>query len=156
MSSREPGRYTLVALGIGLGLLLFTALVAIELFVEIPSRRIAIQFATAVVLGFAVVKIRTRLELWLADQGASGFDAATAPTMAPSPERTRFHQLYDEVRFGARSQRYFDLVFWPRLLGMAKFSPGERPFEKPEGRSFGRGPAVETIAKIVTAIEARR
>jgi hypothetical protein len=64
--------------------------------------------------------------------------------------------VYDEVRFGVRSQRYFDLVFWPRLVGLAKLGPGERPLAKPETRSFGRGPTVEAIAEVVSAIEARR
>lgn len=155
MSSRERGWVGLFANAVALAGLLFGALVLIELFIEAPSRPVATRIATAAVLGLAVLRIRTLLRLALDRQAHSTFDAATTPVPAPAPDRTRFHQLHEEVRFGAKSQRYFDLVFWPRLLVLAK-EPAARSLSKPPGRSFGRGPSVETLARVVAAIEARR
>jgi hypothetical protein len=155
LSSREPGWIGLLVNGIVLAGLLFAGLLLIELFVEIPSRTMATRIATAIVLGFVALRIRTLVRLALSGQAYSGFDAATEAVPLPAPDRTRFNQLHDEVRFGAKSQRYFDLVFWPRLLALAK-EPAAASLPKPPGRSFGRGPSVETLARLVAAIEARR
>ena len=83
---------------------------------------------------------------------ANGVNATAEASLTAAVGRRRS----TEVRFGARSQRYFDLVFWPRLVGLAKLGSGERALVKPDGRSFGRGPAVEALADVVSAIEARR
>jgi hypothetical protein len=155
MSSPEPGRIGLLVNGIVLAGLLFGVLLLIELFVEIPSRTLATRIATAVVLGLAALRIRTLVRLALADRAYSAFDAATSTAAVPTPDRTRFHQIHDEVRFGAKSQRYFDLVFWPRLLALAR-EPAAESLPKPPGRSFGRGPSVEALARLIAAIEARR
>jgi hypothetical protein len=130
-------------------------LLLIELFVAIPSRTLAARVATAIVLGLAALRIRTLVRLALDDQAYSGFDAATGTVASAAPDRTRFQQLHDEVCFGAKSQRYFDLVFWPRLLVLAR-EPAAQSLPKPPGRSFGRGPSVETLTRLVAAIEARR
>lgn len=135
--------------------MLFAGLVAIELLVDVPSRKAATQLAAAVVLGLAILKIRTLVRLRLERQAGSAFDAATERGSAEGFDHTRFHQLHDDVRFAAKSQRHFDLVVWPRLVRLAATAAGP-PLPKPPGRSFGRGPSLEALAALVAVIEARR
>jgi hypothetical protein len=138
-----------------LAVLLFAGFVVIEIFVDGTGRRSAMRLATAAVLALATLRIRTLVRLHFERQARSGFDAATLVATGVSGDRTRFHQLHDEVRFGAKSGKYFDLVFWPRLNALARASSGA-PLPKPPGRSFGRGPSIEDLAALVAAVERRR
>lgn len=155
MSSREPGHWALFAGTIVLAVLLFVGLVMIELLVDIASRKAATQLVTALVFGLAILKIRSLVRIRLERQQASALDDVTEHRAAPSLDRTRFHQLRDDVRLAARSQRHFDLVVWPRLVRLAK-APHDAPLAKPPGRSFGRGPSVEALTDLIAALEARR
>lgn len=156
MSSREPGRLAILGPGAVLVALLFAGLLLIDFFLESPSRPVATRLVTTGVLVLAALRVRTLVRVGLAREMRSAFDAA--PASAPGVDRSRFHQLHDEVRFSAKHRRYFELVFWPRLVGLARARAGDSApwLEKPPGRSFGRGPSPEALARLVAAIEAHR
>jgi hypothetical protein len=156
LSSREPGRAALIGPGVVLAALLVTGLVLIDLFVDEASRTTLTRLLTAVVLALAALRVRTLVRWILAREERSSFDVGPATT--PGPDRSRFHQLHDEVRFSARNRRYFDLVAWPRLVGLAQAEMGAAAasLEKPPSRSFGRGPSLAALQKVIAAIEARR
>ncbi len=158
MPSRNRGRLALLAGGVALGALVFTALLLIELLVDAPFRKTAMRLVVATVLAIAAYRVRTRVGLGVAQQPRSTFNAAGEPAAPPARERTRFDQLHDAVRSSTRNQRYFDAVFWPRIVSLAEAKTGE-PADwllKPPSRSFGRGPSLVALRDLVASIEVRR
>jgi hypothetical protein len=139
----------LVALGVAVSLT--------ELFVAPGYRQMAIQLMCGVILLVALARVRAivaaaveRRRTWGAGQTGEGWSGGHA--VDPRLARVR-----DEIRFGARSQSYFEHLLWPRLVALAAtrgISP-ER-LEKPPGRRFGLGPSIAALERVIAVLEARR
>lgn len=143
---------------VALAALLLAGLVLVELLVDASFLKTAMRLVAATMLAIAAYRVRTLVRRGVAGQPHSTFDAAGARASMPDPDRSRFDQLHDGVRFSARSQRYFDAVLWPHLVSLAEAKTGEPApwLPKPPGRWFGRGPSLEALGRLVAAIEARR
>ena len=78
--------------------------------------------------------------------------AKLAGAALPPDLDERFLGLWDDVRYGARSRRYFDRVLWPRLLALAG-----RPLVRPRHRrGLGRrGPSLAALERVIADIEGR-
>ncbi len=70
----------------------------------------------------------------------------------PAAVDERVLGLWDDVRFGARSRRYFDMILWPRLAALAG-DPLPRPAPR---RGLGRrGPSLAALERVIAEIERR-
>ncbi len=158
MASRNTARAGLVAGIVVLACALAGGLALVELLVDASSRTPATRLVIAIVFGIAVWRMRTVVHRDFAQQPESALDAHGDRSARVSGDRSRFDQLYDELRFGARSQRYFDAVLWPHLVSLAEASAGAPAdwLGKPPARSFGRGPSIESLEAVIASIEARR
>lgn len=158
MASRNAARAGAVAGILALAGALAGGLALVELLVDAASRAPATRLVIAVVFGIAVWRVRTVVDRVAARQPASTFGAAGDASARVAGDRSRFAQLHDELRFGTRSQWYFDAVLWPHVVSLAEASAGTPAdwLAKPAGRSFGRGPSIEALAAAIAAIEARR
>lgn len=158
MASRSGARVGLVAGIVALSAALVAGLLLVELLVDVSSRTAATRLVVAAVFAIAAWRVRTVVHRDLEQQPASAWDARRERFQHPAGDRSRFDQLYDELRFGARSQRYFDAVLWPHLVGLAEAATGTRAdwLTKPPGRSFGRGPSIGVVSALIASIEARR
>jgi hypothetical protein len=81
----------------------------------------------------------------------SALDAPPAPH-PPAEFDARFLRLRDDLVAAARSRRYFDVILWPRLSGLAatELTP------PPARRGMGwRGPSRADLARLIGDIEAR-
>jgi len=69
----------------------------------------------------------------------------------------RFARFHDEIRSSARSQSYFEHLLWPRLVTLAQSAGvAADALAKPRGRSFGRGPSIAELTRLIAALERRR
>lgn len=157
MPSRDRVRLALLAGGGALGAVLVAGLLLIELLVDAPFRNTATRLVAAAVLTVVALRVRTLVRLGLAGQPRSSFDAGE-PVSGPGADRPRFQQFHDEIRFSATSQRYFEHVLWPRLVTLVEARTGEPAHWLPKlpGRSFGRGPSLDALGRLIASIEARR
>jgi hypothetical protein len=157
LPSRDRARLSWLAGAVTLAALLVVGLVLIDLVVDAEFRQTATRLVAAAILAMALYRVRTVASHRVADQPASTLGVASEPATTSSRERTRFDQLHDEVRFGAKNRRYFDAVLWPHLVTLAETKPdAPAPLEKPPARSLGRGPSLDAIARLIAAIETRR
>jgi hypothetical protein len=157
LASRNPARAALIAGIVALATALVAGLLLVELLVDVSSRPTATRLVVAAIFAIAAWRVRTLVHRDLALQPESVVDLAGVRGPRVSPERSRFDQLHDEIRYGARSQRYFDAVLWPHLVRLAEGAGGAPApwLVKPPGRSFSRGPSIEELTRLVAAIEAR-
>jgi len=82
----------------------------------------------------------------------SPLDAPALPTVGPELD-ARFLALRDDVIYGARSRRYFDVILWPRLDALAGTAMLPRPANR---RGIPRrGPSLRAISEVVAEIERR-
>lgn len=158
MPSPDASRVALLASAVLLGVLLLAGLVLVGFLVDAPFRTAATRLVTAAVLALAALRVRALVHAGIARQPRSSFESARERRSDPGADRSRFEQLHDEVRYGARDRRYFEQVLWPRLCALAQAKTGEGVAElpKPRNRSFGRGPSLPALADLIAAIEARR
>jgi hypothetical protein len=151
--SRAAGLVAALVVVVALG----AAISLTELFVAPEYRPTAIRLIGALVLLIAVSRIRAivqasveRRPAWRVDEMHEGGSVGRAT----DARATRFD---DEIRFSARSQSYFEHLLWPRLVALAR-SRGGSPdtLEKPPGRTFGRGPSLAALARVIASLEACR
>jgi len=152
----EPRRGTGLVATVIVFAALGAAVALTEVFVAQGYRPTAIRLFAALVLLIAVSRVREivrasveRRPAWGTDDTADGW----SERRATDARATRFH---DEIRFSARSQSYFEHLLWPRLVALARSRGGSPELEKPAGRSFGRGPSVAALSRVVASLEARR
>jgi hypothetical protein len=153
----EPRRGAGLVAALGVLVALAAAVSLTEFFVAPGYRQIAIRLISAVILIVALARVRAivlasveRRAAWGADEiGEGGPDRPATDS--------RLSRVRDEIRFSVRSQSYFEHLLWPRLVALAR-SRGGSPdtLEKPPGRSFGRGPSVAALARVIASLEARR
>lgn len=154
----EPRRAAALVGALVLVVVLVAGIALIEFLMAEPYRQAAIRLVAALVLLLVVARIRARvrtsIELGAAGDSERPSQAGWAP---PSFSHTAFEHFHDEIRFSARSQRYFEHVLWPRLstLGRAGAAPAT-PLDKPPGRRFGRGPSLEALRGLIASLERRR
>ena len=155
MASPETGRAAGVVAVLLVAVALCVAVLLTEYFVAPAYRETAIRLLAALVLFLAVSPARTIVRAAIERRARWG-DAGEHP-----PERRaqdpRFARFHDEIRSSARSQSYFEHLLWPRLVALAQSAgiPVET-LAKPPGRSFGRGPSIAELTRLIGALERRR
>ena len=118
-----------------------------------PSwRPVAVRLAcTAAVIAGCVRALR-----WARGAAApslvSPLDAPAPPAAGPELD-ARFLALRDDVIYGARSRRYFEVILWPRLGELARSEMLPRPANRRGLRR--RGPSLRAIEELVAEIEKR-
>lgn len=133
----------------GLTVVVFVAALPVYVWVEPSWRALVARLAAALVLGVAVLQLRSVLVARLEAGGASALDAARF-ARAPEPAVPyHFLDLASDVRTALRSRRYFEMVLWPRLEALAG-----RPLARPRLRA-GRGPSLAGLRGVITEIERR-
>lgn len=138
----------------GAVLVALVALAAIPAYLALsPSwRPVAVRLAcTAAVIAGCVRALR-----WARGAAAppvvSPLDAPAPPAAVPELD-ARFLALRDDVIYGTRSRRYFDVILWPRLGALAGSEMLARPANR---RGFPRrGPSLRAIEELVAEIEKR-
>ena len=133
----------------GLTVVVFVAALPVYVWVEPSWRGLVARLAAALVLGVALLQLRSVLAMHLEAGGASALDAAR---FAPAPEPAVPHHFLDlasDVRTALRRRRYFEMVLWPRLEALAG-----RPLPHPRLRP-GRGPSLACLRAVITEVERR-
>ena len=82
----------------------------------------------------------------------SPLDGHAPPAAGPELD-ARFLALRDDVIYGTRSRRYFDVILWPRLQALAGSEMLPRPANRRGIRR--RGPSLRAISEVVAEIEKR-
>jgi len=158
LSSHEPKWGAVLAAALLLVIALVTGIVLIQFLVDQPYRPAAIRLIAASVLLVAVFRVRAFVRASTERPPAWGAERAGEARWAPaSSAHTQFEHFHDEIRFSARSQRYFEHVLWPRLCELARV--GGEPaawLDRPPGRRFGRGPSLEALRILIASLERRR
>jgi len=118
-----------------------------------PSwRPVAVRLVcTAAVIAGCVRALR-----WARGAGAppvvSPLDGHAPPAAGPELD-ARFLALRDDVIYGTRSRRYFEVILWPRLHALARSEMLPRPANR---RGIPRrGPSLRAISEVVAEIERR-
>lgn len=138
-----------VALGAGIALT--------ELFVAPGYRSAAIRLVAALILLIAVSRVRAIVLASVEPRPAWGDERMGEGWADRHTVDSRLARFHDEIRFSARSQSYFEHLLWPRLVALARGRGGlPDRLEKPPGRSFGRGPSIAALTRVIASLEARR
>jgi hypothetical protein len=155
VSDGEPRRAATIAGGVALAVALVAGIASIQFLVDHSYRIAAIRLVAAAVLLLAVTRIRAFVRAAV-DWPSAWEDHAGETAWAP-PTHSQFEHFHDEIKFSARSQRYFDHVLWPRLNALASqaIDPPAR-LDRPAGRRFGRGPSLAALRSLVESLEGRR
>ena len=155
MSDGEPRRAATIAGAVALAVALVAGIASIQLMVDHSYRVAAIRLVAAAVLLLAVTRIRAFVRAAV-ERPSAWEDRAGETAWAPATHG-QFEHFHDEIKFSARSQRYFDHVLWPRLNALAREAtdPPAR-LDRPAGRRFGRGPSLAALRSLVESLEGRR
>jgi hypothetical protein len=155
MSDAEPRRAATIVGALALVGATIAGIGAIQFLVDQSYRGAAIRLVAAAVLLLAVGRIRAFVRSAV-EWPSAWEDRAAGAAWAP-PAHGQFEHFHDEIRFSARSQRYFDHVLWLRLNELASEAT-ESPvrLDRPAGRRFGRGPSLASLGALLDAIEKRR
>jgi len=150
----EPRRPSRRRLAVGAVAAAVVALAAMPTYLALSPawRPVVVRLACAA----AVVAGCARAMRWA--RGAAGPSATSPldapPPPAPSPELdARFLALRDDVIYGARSRRYFDVILAPRLAALAG-ARGLPPVPARRGLR-PRGPSLAALDALVAEIERR-
>ena len=154
MASPEPSRVAAVAGVVVVVVALVTAVSLIEYLVASPYRAAATRLVGAVVLVLAVLRVRTVIGAFIERPSRWG---GGEPALLPHVSDTRFERYHEEIKFSARSQSYFDHMLWPKLIELSHAEGASTgTLEKPPGRSFGRGPSLAALGRLIASLEPRR
>ena len=154
MASPETGRPAGVVAVLLIAVALGVAVLLTEYFVAPAYRETAIRLLAAFLLLLAVSPVRAIVRAATERRAPWGADEPAPDRRGQDPRFARFH---DEIRSSARSQSYFEHLLWPRLMALAQSTgiPADA-LEKPRGRSFGRGPSIAELTRVIAALERRR
>ena len=133
----------------GLTVVVFVAALPVYVWVEPSWRALVARLAAALVLGVALLQLRSVLAARLEAGGASALDAARWQRGPAPGVPHHFVDLASDVRTALRSRRYFETVLWPRLEALAG-----RPLARPALRR-GRGPSLAGLRGVIADIERR-
>lgn len=155
MAADRPSRAAVLAGFLALAVALVVGILIIQFLVDQPYTHAAVRLVAAAVLVVAVSRIRAVVSA-LVERPSAWEERAGEARWTPSPH-SHFEHFHDEIRFGARSRRYFDHVLWPRLCALAREgTEPAAPLERPPGRRFGRGPSLEALRALIASLERRR
>jgi hypothetical protein len=155
VSDAEPRRAATIAGAVALAVALVVGIASIQFLVDQSYRVAAIRLVAAAVLLLAVTRIRAFVRSTV-ERPSAWEDRAGETAWAP-PTHGQFEHFHDEIRFGARSQRYFEHVLWPRLNALASETTNPSAgLDKPAGRPFGRGPSLAALGALLETLERRR
>jgi hypothetical protein len=155
MSDGDSRRAATIVVAVALVVAMVAGIASIQYLVDQSYRVAAIRLVAAAVLLLAVTRIRVFARS--AIESPSVWEDRAGETVWAPPTHGQFEHFHDEIRFSARSQRYFEHVLWPRLNALA--SEAANPpsvLDKPAGRRFGRGPSLATLRALLDALEKRR
>jgi hypothetical protein len=130
------------------GVLLLAA-VPLYVYVESSWRPLIVRLASALVLGIALLELRSALAQRLEGHDSALDTARLRPTSAPDVHQ-RFVALRGDVRAALRSRRHFEHGLWPQLVALAT-----RPLVRPPLRR-GRGPSLSALREVIAALERQR
>jgi hypothetical protein len=151
--SRGAGLVAALVVLIALG----AAISLTELFVAQEYRPTAIRLIGALVLLIAVSRVRAIVQDSVERRPAWGVDETGEGGSHGRATDARWTRFDDEIRFSTRSQSYFEHLLWPRLVALARSrSASPDTLEKPPRRTFGRGPSLAALARVIASLEARR
>jgi hypothetical protein len=122
------------------------AAVPLYVFVEPPWRPLVARLAAALVLGIALLELRSALVRRFEDR-QSPLDGARGRPVPGADIHQRFMGLRGDVRAALRSRRHFEHGLWPQLTAIAT-----RPLVRPPLRR-GRGPSLAALRKVIAALE---
>ena len=155
MSDAEPRRAASIVGALALAGAMVAGIAAIQLLVDQSYRGAAIRLVAALVLLIAVGRIRAGVRSSV--EWPSAWEDRAGETAWAPPTHGQFEHFHDEIRFSARSQRYFDHVLWPRLNELAsEATDSPARLDRPAGRRFGRGPSLAALGALLDALEQRR
>ncbi len=133
------------------GVLVLLAAIPAYLAVAPAWRSVALRGACALAVAVGCARAARWARSVRAPGPVSALDAPAAPVPVAALDE-RFLALWDDVRFGTRSRRYFDRVLWPRLAALAGH-PLARPAAR---RGIGRrGPSLTSLEGVLAEIERR-
>lgn len=114
-------------------------------------RTVAVRLVCAVAVAAGCVRAVRWARGVVQAEDVSALDVP--PPRGAGPELdSRFLALRDDVIESARSRRYFDVIFWPRLSELA----GTELLQPVERRGIRRrGPSMSEISSLVAEIEGR-
>lgn len=138
----------LAARALGAALVLLAAIPG-YLMLTPPWRTLAVRLACAAAVVAVSMGVLRRVRASLADAPPFAIGAGAA-VPAPAELDERFVRLRDELRFGIRNGRYFDMALWPRLERLA----GSDPLAPPPRRRRS-GPTREALEGLIGEIERR-
>jgi hypothetical protein len=115
-------------------------------------RPFVVRLAVVIVVGILIVHI------WKYFRGDPRWDETSTfeEALQPQPEIPKldpsFVRLRQELANARQSRSYFDKIFWPRLLALAR-ARGQREAPRvPERNRLGRGPSYNTIESLLDQI----
>jgi hypothetical protein len=134
-----------------LGALVVLAAIPAYLAVTPAWRGVALRGACALLVAAGCARAARWVRRARVAGPISPLDAPSIPA-PPVALDERFLALWDDVRFGTRSRRYFDRILWPRLMALAG-----RPLPRPADRlGIGRrGPSLASLDAVIAEIERR-
>lgn len=149
----EPTRRSgprLVARAIVVALLVLAALPA-YLTIAPKWRPTAARLACGVAVAVGCARARRWARDVVAAYPRSVFDVPPPPPLQVTLD-PRFLRLRDDLVASTRRRRYFDLVFWPRLLAL-----GGPDLPAPAERRLParRGPSLRALADLIAYVERR-
>jgi hypothetical protein len=125
------------------------AAVPLYVFVELPWRAVVARLASGLVLGIALLELRSALAQRLDGHDSALDEARVRPTPGPDVHQ-RFVALRGDVRAALRSRRHFEHGLWPQLTALSR-----RPLLPPPLRR-GRGPSLASLREVIAIIETER
>ena len=153
----EPGRRAGLVATVVVVAALGGAVALTEAFVAPAHRAAAIRLIAGLVLLVAVARVRAIVRAAVGPRLSWGADEASEARQHRPLTDARLTRFYDEIRFSARSQSYFEHLLWPRLVALARDRGGSsETLVKPPARRFGRGPSVAALSRVVASLEGGR
>ena len=155
MPAADPSRAVALAGALALVIVLVVGIASTQFLVDPSYRPAATRLVATAILLVAVTRIRVFVRA--AIESPSAWEERAGEARWAPPTHGPFEHFHDEIRFSARSQRYFDNVLWPRLCALASAAnqPAVR-LDRPAGRRFGRGPSLAALRALVASLEGRR
>jgi len=117
-------------------------------------RPFVIRPAVVIVVGSLIVHIRKYFRGDPRWDAPSTFEEALQPQPAIPKLDAGFVRLRQELANARQSRSYFDKIFWPRLLALARAHEQQEAPMPPERSWLGRGPSYRTIYGLLDRVVA--
>jgi hypothetical protein len=144
----KPVRRYLIGGGIA-AVLVTLAAIPTYLALAPAWRTLAVRLVCAVAVAAGCVRAVRWARGVVQAEDVSPLDAPPPPGAGPELD-ARFLALRDDVIYGTRSRRYFDVILWPRLSELAGT---ELPRPAARRGIRRRGPSMSELSHLVAEIE---